>query len=358
MSNSLPNPGEVPPEIADLVRERAEARGRHDWRVADELKARIEAVGWRVTDRGKRSNASPAAPPTAEIDGELRYGSAAAVPSRLDEAATAEWTVVVVASEEPEPFSRLMTALRAHAPAGTQVVVVVNDPSAAQADALRPDSADRGPIGGGAPEMVRTSVRLGYAAVLNIGLRRVAGELVLLADGTAVPTADALTPLSAALHDPAVAAAGGCGLVAVDPGNPRPSALHRLDDAGGPSDVTALEMGWLAFRRSDYAALGPLDEHFVTPAWLDAWWTLRLRAGAAGAEPASADDGTTADGGANADATAPAHPEPAAFPARRAVALPLPLERHAAPWPPDRTRLNRRNMYRVLDALGWVEDLA
>ena len=26
-------------------------------------------------------------------------------------------------------------------------------------------------------------------------------------------------------------------------------------------------------------ALGPLDERFVTPAWLDVWWSLRLRAG-------------------------------------------------------------------------------
>ena len=45
-------------------------------------------------------------------------------------------------------------------------------------------------------------------------------------------------------------------------------------------------------------------------------------------------------------------PEP-----RRAVRLALPLDRDAVPWPPDRSRLNRRNMYRVLDRFGWREDL-
>ena len=50
--------------------------------------------------------------------------------------------------------------------------------------------------------MLRTAVRLGHAAALNIALRRAAGEIVLLADGSAIPTGDALTPLAAALADP------------------------------------------------------------------------------------------------------------------------------------------------------------
>jgi hypothetical protein len=45
-------------------------------------------------------------------------------------------------------------------------------------------------------------------------------------------------------------------------------------------------------------------------------------------------------------------PEP-----RRALRLELPLERDEVSWPPDRSRLNRRNMYRVLDRFGWRDDL-
>jgi hypothetical protein len=364
---NLTSPTEPPPQITHLVRERTEARARRDWTRADALKVEIETAGWRVVDHGNRTSVSPAAPATVELDGELRYGSAAAVPSLHDSPPTALWTVVVVASEQPDRVSRLLAALRAHAPAGTGVVVVANDPSDAQVAALGLGAPDRAPIGGIVPELLRTSTRLGYGAAVNIGLRRAAGEFVLLADATACPTGDALTPVAAALSDTsddgpgAIAAAGGFGLHAAEPGPLRPNALRResaADDA--TAGVTALEGAWLAFRRSDYRDLGPLDEHFVTPAWLDVWWTLRLRAGAEpeGAEYVETEEPDGSDQPAASDTIA-AITHDIEIPApRRAVSLELPLERDDIAWPPDRSRLNRRNMYRVLDRFGWREDLA
>jgi hypothetical protein len=346
-----------------------EARARRDWAAADTLKAEIEAAGWRVTDHGSRTSVSRAAPPSVEVDGEIRYGSAAAVPSRLDEPASAPWTVVVLASEEPSRVSRLLAGLRAYAPAATQVVVVVNDPSEAQAAALAAGAPDRAAIAGGEIELLRTGSRLGHAAALNIALRRCAGELVLIANGSAWPTGDALAPLAAALADPDVAVAGGFGVASADPGRIRPAALALTDS----TEVAALLGGWLAFRRADYIDLGPLDEHFVTPAWLDVWWSLRLRAGAdpdwsetetpegeAGisgeAEPAeTAGEAATEDEAAqDAADDAPGFDVPAP---RRAVRPALPLESDAVAWPPDRSRLNRRNMYRILNRWGWREDL-
>jgi hypothetical protein len=356
-----PSPAGPPAEITHLVRERTEARARRDWQKADELKAQIEAAGWRVVDHRGRSSVSLAAPSSVDVDGELRYGSGSAVPSLIDLPATATWTVVMVASEQPERVSGLLDALRAHAPAGTQVVVVANDPSDAQVAALGPDAPDRAQIGGLAPEVLRTSTRLGYAAALNIGLRRSAGELVLVTDTTARPTGDALGPLAAALADPAVAAAGAFGLESVEAGPLRPNALRRLEAGAtseATSEATALEAGWLAFRRSDYRDLGPLDEHFVTPSWLDVWWTLRLRAGV---EPEGAEYVEPAERAADDDgeSVAPAAEESSVeFPApRRAVRIALPIEHEEVAWPPDRSRLNRRNMYRVLDRFGWREDL-
>jgi hypothetical protein len=198
---------------------------------------------------------------------------------------------------------------------------------------------------------------------MNIGLHRAAGELVLLADGSAWPTGDALTPLAAALGDPAVSAAGGFGLLSGADGPLRPGALRRADEAvdqSGVADVTALEGAWLAFRRSDYRDLGPLDERFVTPAWLDLWWTLRLRAGA---EPEGAEYVESEEASEPTDSdlseTSETHEPEVEMPApRRAVRLSLPLQREEAVWPPDRSRLNRRNMYRVLDRFGWRDDLA
>jgi hypothetical protein len=375
--SSIP-PAGPPAEITHLVRERTEARARRDWARADALKDQIEAGGWRVVDHGSRTSIGPAAPASVELDGEIRYGAASAVPSLLDEPATTIWTVVVVASEEPDRLSRLLAALRTHVPTGTKAVVAANDPSASQADALAPGAQDRAPIGGIAPEVLRTSTRLGHASALNIAMRRATGEFVLLTDATAWPTGDAFTPLEAALHDPAVAAVGGFGLVSGEQGPLRPNALRRAGGVSAPgetaaaTDVTALEGAWLAFRRSDYRDLGPFDEHFVTPAWLDVWWSLRLRAGAEpeGAEYVEPDAGGDPDeppeAPAQAPATATATPAAAASAApdvqmpapRRVVRLALPLDRDDVPWPPDRSRLNRRNMYRVLDRFGWREDLA
>ena len=369
------SPAGPPAEISHLVRERTEARARHDWARADAIKAQIEAAGWRVVDRRGRSSVSQAAPASVEADGEIRYGTAAGVPSLLDTPATTAWTVAIVASESPDRVSRLLTALRTHAPTGTQVVVVANDPSDAQVAALLPDAADRAPIGGLAPELLRTSARLGYAAALNIALHRASGELVLITDGTAWPGGDAISPLAIALRDPAVAVAGGFGLYAADDEPLRPQALGRepaTDDAAAAGTTaaaapTALEGAWLAFRRSDYIELGPLDERFVTPSWLDVWWSLRLRAGAEPegwevtepTEEGEAGDAAEADEPAAPSIVEQAAPEPEfEFPEpRMAVRLDLPLEREAAGWPPDRSRLNRRNMYRVLDRFGRRIDL-
>ena len=322
------------------------------------MKAEIEAAGWRVVDRGSRTSVSPAAPASVEVDGEVRYGAASAVPSLLEAPATTGWAVVIVASEQPDRVSRLLTGLRSFAPAGTQVVIVANDPSDAQATALAPGAADVEPVGGKAPEVLRTSTRLGYAAALNIGLRRVTGEFVLLADASARPTGDAISPLAATLTDSNVAAAGGFGLYSEDDGPLRPNALTREPGAAGDgatAGATALEGAWLAFRRSDYIALGPLDERFVTPSWLDVWWTLRLRAGE---EPEGAEYvESAAAGDPELDTPSDASHEIPMPPPRRAVRVDLPLERDEIPWPPDRARLNRRNMYRILDRFGWREDL-
>jgi len=353
------SPAGPPAEITHLVRERAEARTKQDWKCADTLKAEIEAAGWKVVDRGSKTSVSLVAPGTVTVGDEVRYGSAAAVPSRLDEPATTPFSVVMVASETPEALSRLLSALRDHAPTGTQVVVVANDPSAAQEASLGPDSADRVRIGGLDPEILRTSTRLGIAAALNIGLMRASGDVVVLADGSAWPTGDAISPLVEALLDPAVAVVGGFGLAAAEPELLQPTALVRTDEA----DVVALEAGWIAFRRTDFAALGPLDERFVVPAWLDVSWTLRLRAGL---DPvlndAHADDADDAADGADdagpEEALAGLAPEPPALPEpRKAVRLELPLGRAETRWPPERSRMARRNMYRVLASFGWRDDL-
>lgn len=312
-------PPTAPDEIVALARARAEARAARDFATADRLRGEIEASGWKVVDRGIDFDLAPARPPDVADGARVRYGASASVPSRLSEPPSAPATVVMIATDWPVDLARALDGVRAHAPAGTQVVVVADSPSRGQATALEEFEG-----GAGEPdEVIWTSARLGHAAALNAGVRRAAGAVVILLDTSVEPSGDVVTPLIAALADPSVAASGGWGLASDD-------LRHFHEAAAG--DVAAVEGYCLAFRRADYVARGPFDEHFRFYRNLDIWWSLVLRDEGEEARP------------------------------RRAVTLPLPALRHEhRGWSsvPDaeRDRLSRRNFYRIRDRFGQRNDL-
>lgn len=314
----------IPAEVLDAAHARRLARQAGDWEEADRLRAAIEAAGWKVIDRGIDFALRPAHPPDVIDEHGVRYGASERVPSRLDEPVTATATVVVRATERPDALARLLDELRRTAPAGTQVVVVADAPSDAQAAALddRPGPAAI-PIGGKPVEVIRMAGPVGAAAALNAGIRRAVGGVIIVLDAGAELLGDVVSPLVRALADPSVAVAGGWGSVSRD--------ARRFTPAP-PGDVDVIDGPCLAFRRADYAARGPLDEHFRHRHGLDAWWSLVLR-----------DEGTER-------------------PPRRAVRLAgLPITGHVpdagTPAGPDEARETKRNSYRVSDRFGGRADL-
>jgi hypothetical protein len=309
----------IPDDVLTAAHERSAARAARDWAEADRLRGVIEAAGWKVVDRGTDFALSPAVPPDVEADGAVRYGSSASVPSRLDEPATGLATVVVIATDDPGDVRRALHGLGRHAPTGTSIVVVADGASDEVAAALEGLTAGVQPV-----ELLRTSERLGHGAATNIGIRRAVGPVVILLDPSLEPTGDVVTPLVAALDDPAVAVVGGWGITSDD--------LRRFEDAP-PGDVDAIEGYLQAFRRADAAERGPLDERFRFYRNLDIWWSLVLRDEGEGSAP------------------------------RRALRLDgLPVQRHEhRGWTslPDeeRDRLSKRNFYRIIDRFGWRRDL-
>jgi glycosyltransferase involved in cell wall biosynthesis len=312
----------IPEGVLAAAHARARARDARDWPEADRLRAEIEQAGWKVVDRGTDFALSPANPPDVEEVGRIRYGSSAGVPSRLEETPVGVASVVVVATDDPEDLERALRGLREHAPDGTQIVVVANDPSADQSAAVHAlDALDPGGPGI-ATEAVWTSDRLGHATALNVGIRRAAAPVVVLLDTSVEPRGDVISPLVGALDDPSVAVAGGWGIVSRD--------LRRFDEAPA-GDVDAIEAYAMAFRRDEYAARGPLDERFRFYRNLDIWWSLVLR-----------DEGDAAP--------------------RRALAVDIPAERHehrgwASVPAAERDRLSKRNFYRIIDRFGGRRDL-
>jgi hypothetical protein len=308
----------IPDDVLSLAHDRAAARGDRDWATADRIRGEIEAAGWKIVDRGTDFALEPIHPPTVAEGDVIRYGSSEAVPSRLDEPATGPdiATVVLVATDWPADLERAIDGIRAHAPRGTGIVVVADGPS--------PDQDATLPAGGDGIEVIRTSSRLGTGAAWNIGLRRSSGSVVVIVDTSVEPSGDIVTPLVQALDDPTVGVAGGFGIVSDD--------LRKFED-GPAGDVTAIEGYAIAFRRSDAAARGPLDEHFRFYRNLDIWWSLVLRDEGEGSPP------------------------------RRAVSVAIPATRHehrgwASVPEAERDRLSKRNFYRILDRFGWRRELA
>lgn len=326
-SYHAPVTNKAPALVEQAARLRADARATRDWATADDLRAQIEAAGWRVIDDGTAYRLEPAAPPDVEAGGEVRYGRSVAVPSRLGEPAIGFASVILVASTDPAETGRCLDALTGSSPVGTDVIVVADGlPDRALAGLRRDDLAERPGI---PVELVRTSAVLGHGAALNAGIRSARADVVIVIDPSIVPAGDVVTPLVRALDDPAVAIAGPFGLLSDD--------LRRFEEAvaetGALRDVAAVQGYLMAFRRSDAIARGPLDEAFRYYRNLDIWWSLVLRDEGEGSQP------------------------------RRAVAVPgLRLDRgEPRAWsatPPDeRDRLSKRNFYRVLDRFRGREDL-
>jgi len=254
----MPDP--VPHDIRALADERARARRSHDWATADRIKAELDAAGWRVIDAATLYSLEPKPPQFVEVDGEVRYGTSDAVPSRLEEPDAAETSVVLVADERAGLVPRSVAALRAGSPEA-QVIVVTEAPS--------PElDAELATLEG--VEIVRLARWIGAADARNAGIRRATGGVVVVLDASVVAEGDILGPLASALDDATVGVAGLRGLATAD-------LVHFEPAPDGTTEAVAVDLAGLAFRRADYTARGPLDEHFTYAAYLDAWWSLVLR---------------------------------------------------------------------------------
>jgi GT2 family glycosyltransferase len=161
---------------------------------------------------------------------------------------------------------------------------------------------------------------LGFAAAANSGIDAAAADVIVLFDPGVELMGDAVSPLVAALSDPAVVVAGPFGVRGK-------GTLREFEESAGP-DVDAIEGYCMAFRRADALAVGGFDPRFRFYRMADVELSFRLR-----------------DRGG------------------KAIVVPgLPLERHEhrlweSTEPAERERLSKRNTYRFLDRWRDREDL-
>jgi hypothetical protein len=202
-------------DARSLVEQRQRAREARDYRLADELRDRIAALGFDVLDTPDGPELVPAAAPPAEV------------------------SVLVDLEGWPEDTARFLASLDRHR--GDWDVEVV--------------PASQGPD-------------LGFGAAQNRALANAGGNLVVLVDTSLELTGDLLGALVGALDDPTVAVAGPFGLATSD--------LRDYEEriAG---DVAAVQGYCLAARRTDLVSVDGFRESFAFYRNADIDLSLRLR---------------------------------------------------------------------------------
>jgi len=207
--------GDLDTEALTLVEQRQRAREARDYRLADELRDRIAALGFDVLDTPEGPELVPAAAPPADV------------------------SVLVDLGGWPEDAARFLASLDRHR--GDRNVEVV--------------PANQGP-------------ELGFGAAQNQALSQAGGNLVVLVDTSLEITGDLLGALAATLDDATVAVAGPFGLASAD--------LREYEERMA-GDVVAVQGYCLAARRADLEAVGGVRESFAFYRNADIDLSLRLR---------------------------------------------------------------------------------
>ncbi len=216
----------IPEEVRRLVAFREEARRRRDFARADGFRERIRAAGFDVTDTPQGPSVIASTPP--ETLAPHMFRTAGEVESLLELPPTVDASVQWVVQGWPEDVVRGISSFGAHAGPATVGHVVVE--AAGLPDFDWPEDVD----------VIHVDPAAGWAVARNTGLRRTAGRMVLLVDGSVEPTDDVVAPLAEALADPSVGVTGPFGIVTSD--------LHEFRESAGPA-VDAVEGYLMAFRR-------------------------------------------------------------------------------------------------------------
>lgn len=311
MSGEGRTPEDLPAEVRSLVEQRQAARARRDFALADRLRERIREAGFEVTDTPAGPVLRPRLPAPGEAGrkreaGPRVYRRSEEVESVLDRPPTADASVQWVVQGWPEDAVRGVQAFRRHQ--GDRRVHYLVVEAAGLLEFAWPEGV----------EVLHVAREAGWAAARNAGLRRAAGRVVVLADGSVEPRGDVLGPLERALDDPTVGLTGPFGVVTED--------LREFRESPGP-EVDAVEAYLMALRRGLVEGGLRFDERFRFYRTADIEFSFQVKARGL-----------------------------------RCTVTPLPLARHehrlwAATPEEERARLSRRNFYRFLHRWRGRTDL-
>lgn len=248
-------PGAVPAAVRALAEQRAQARTDRDFVESDRLRDVIAAAGWVVRD-GPDGYVLTARPPYDVLP------SLSALPDRSGEPDTRRCTVALLVDGWPDDLRTCVTAVLAHAPADVHLLLLENGPT--DAGAVVHELA----AGSDRVEALHVEQPGGWGPARQALVRADTATVHVLMDLSTVFEGDALTPLLAALEDPAVAAAGWRGVRVAD-------GWREFEDAAA-GEVEAL-LGYLVAVRRAVALEVPLPAKARFYRNADMEWSFLLR---------------------------------------------------------------------------------
>jgi hypothetical protein len=235
--------GENSAEASRLLAERTAARAARDFERADRLREQLRLMGWLVIDDSDGASLVSLLD-RAEVHAQLHDAR-----SRLQAAATHEFSVCVVLAGWPEDVGRLVAALGASRPEPGLVEMVAVDQARL---GTTPRELGAAEAAGVSVRVLRVEADLGHAQAWTLAAHQAGGRTLVFTEPSLEFGSDVLWALGSALDEPGVGLVGAFGL--------RRGADHNFEAFDGPQ-VDALEY-LLALRRSDFARIGDFDAHF------------------------------------------------------------------------------------------------
>lgn len=278
-------------EAHALAEERARKRREKDFAAADRLRDRIRELGFEVVDTRDGFELEPLLTEVRRIHPER-------VESLLEEKPVADFSIQWLVQGWPEDVLRGVHSFKRFE--GDRAVQQVIVDAAGTHPSYFPSYVDEVPL----------EDDFGWGVDRNAGLRRAAGKIIVVVDGSVEATGDVFSPVEEALRDPAIGVVGPFGIVSED--------LREFREDPGP-DVDAIEGYLMAFRREILDEAGFFDEKFKFYRSADIEYSFRIK-----------------DAG------------------YRAVVVPLPVSKHehrmwSSTPEAERDRLSKRNFYRFLE---------
>ena len=241
----------VPGDIMTLAVQRTGLREEEMYEEADELRARLGDVGYRLEDTATATLVRPKSQWEKFQEVWKTISSPKDLSSLIDSPDAVDFSIGVVACNYIDDVKRCIgSILRWTGSHSVEMVVVDNGSTDGTGQWLEEFCKTDKRI-----RVIHTDHVLGEAAAKNAALKQSSGRIVVFIDTSVEVTGDIFAPLEKTLSDETVGVAGPFGL--------RTEDLRHFDEVEGQGrDVEAMQAYCVAFRRSLLDDVGLMRESF------------------------------------------------------------------------------------------------